>query len=368
MTETEAYIAFSVFPGIGPVRFSLLRSYFGTALDAWNASEQDLQSIHLSSALLRSFLVFRSEFDIRAYTDRMRSLGIVPIPISDSRYPTLLGQIPDPPFVLYVRSGRHDKPIALDRTVAVVGTRKPSTYGMEVTARICRELAMADVTIVSGMAIGVDAIAHEAAIGLKTPTIAVLGCGVDIPAPLANSHIYRELARGEGGAVVSEMPVSLRPDKRLFPVRNRIISGLSRGILVTEGTDTSGALITASYAARQGREVFAVPGAITNPNSRAPFRLIRDGATPIESGSDIVRALGLDRHPKERDTQSVQADDRLTSEAERRIMACLSGEILHADDLVQRTELPAPTVFSALTVLELKGIIRDTGGKVYVRT
>lgn len=214
---------------------------------------------------------------------------IVILPIRHPKYPRLLKEIPDPPAMLYVR-GTGSK-INLEKTIAVVGTRHATTYGMNITKKLVTDLVALGYTIVSGLAYGVDAIAHQAAIDAGGKTIAVLGCGIDIIAPSVNTDLYWRIIRGHG-AIVSEVPPGVRTDKQRFVTRNRIISGLSLGVVVTEGTRQSGSLITANYAAQQGREVFAVPGPVTSKYSGAASFLLKNGAKLVESADDIIEELG----------------------------------------------------------------------------
>jgi DNA processing protein len=294
MDEEKSYwVGFSVFPGIGPVRFKLLRDYFGSAKAAWETQTGELRNIKLGEKLTEQFDHFRKTFNIEAYLKQLQDLHVSVLTLNDSKYPKLLKEISDPPFLLYIRGKKTDEPINLERTIAVVGTRKITRYGEEVTRRIVADLVSYGFTIVSGLAYGVDAIAHQTAIDSGGKTIAVLGCGIDIIAPPSNARLYRQISEDGFGAVVSEMPLGLWASKGTFPARNRIISGLSLGVVVTEGADDSGALITARNAGEQGREVFAVPGPITSPYSRAPAALIKKGAKLVESAKDILEELGL---------------------------------------------------------------------------
>lgn len=286
--DLRYWLGLSAFPEIGPVRFSILRNYFGTVASIWNAKEKDLLGVHLPQQLVVDFCAFRNHFDSNSYRQRLQKEHIGAVTIDDPRYPKLLKEISDPPFLLYVKGKKTSEPIDMEKTIAVVGTRKATSYGIGITKQLVRDLVSAGFTIVSGMAYGIDAAVHEEAIACGGKTIAVLGCGVDICAPLGNSHIYRKLTDGGFGAVVSEMPLGLRPDKGLFVVRNRIISGLSKGVVVVEGEKDSGTLITASYAASQGRDVFAVPGPITSATSRGPATLLKAGAILVESAHDIL--------------------------------------------------------------------------------
>ncbi len=360
--ELPYYMAFSVFPGIGPVRFKLLVSYFGSAEAAWTASASDVRATGIGERIAASFLEFRRTFDIEQYMKQVNALHVHCLMCTDPRYPALLQEIPDAPFLLYVLGKRTDTPIHMDKTIAVVGTRKVTPYGAAVTQKLVTELVDAGCAIVSGMAYGVDAIAHETAMAAGGKTIAVLGCGIDIIAPPSNARLYHAIADG-GGAVVSEMPLGLRPNKGLFPARNRIISGLSLGVLVTEGADDSGALITARNAAEQGRDVFAVPGPITSPYSKGPSRLLKQGATLVESAEDIMEELGLQASPAglNRTMQQTQGE---TLE-EQKILTVLYGGQQPIDMIVRMTGLTMSAVAATLTVLEIRGIVKDYGEKVY---
>lgn len=277
--EKTYWVAFSVFPGIGPVRFRLLLDRFGSAKAAWAAP------------LSEKFIHFRKTFDIEEYLERLAKLHVSVLTLNDPKYPRLLKEISDPPFLLYIRGVNTGEPINLQKTIAVVGTRNITRYGVEVTQKIVKDLVAAGFTIVSGLAYGVDAVAHQTAIDCGGKTIAVLGCGIDIIHPPSNARLYREISEGGFGAVISEMPLGLRPNKGLFVARNRIVSGLSLGVVVTEGAEDSGTLITARHAADQGREVFAVPGPITSLMSRGPARLLKNGAKLVESAEDIIEEL-----------------------------------------------------------------------------
>lgn len=288
--ETAACIGFSVFPGIGPIRFNLLVTYFGSATKAWNASAEELKRTGLRSAFVDEFVHFRSAFSIKQYEKVLTHKHITVLTQKNAKYPRLLMEIPDPPIVLYVRGKRSKKPINLDKTIAVVGTREITDYGAQVTVQLVKGLVKMGYTIVSGLAKGVDTVAHKTAIKEGGKTIAVLGSGIDIIAPPSNTDLYWDIIEGHG-AVVSEMAPGLRPSKKLFVTRNRIISGLSQGVVVVEGSERSGTLITARYAGEQGREVFAVPGPVTSRFSRAASILLKNGATLVETAQDIIEEL-----------------------------------------------------------------------------
>ncbi|MBI3385798.1 DNA-protecting protein DprA [Candidatus Gottesmanbacteria bacterium] len=372
MGETKYAVGFSVFPGIGPVRFKLLREYFGSAKKAWNAPMSEFKKIRLGEKLAGEFDHFRNTFDLDDYLGQLEKLHVAVLTLSDPKYPKLLKQLSDAPFLIYVRGKRGKEPLNLDRTIAVVGTRKVTTYGTQVTQKITAELVSCGFTIVSGLAYGVDAIAHQTALGSGGQTIAVLGCGIDIIAPPSNARLYRDICEGGRGAIVSEMPLGMRPNKGLFPARNRIISGLSLGVVVTEGAEDSGALITARNAAEQGREVFAVPGPITSPYSKGPAKLFKQGAKLVESAQDIIEELKLDvRRGRGRlagdPTTRLPARQvgRAETKEEEKILHILEDRQAHIDEIVRATNLTMSAVAATLSVLEIRGIVKDIGEKVY---
>lgn len=371
--ETKYYLAFSVFPGIGPLRFHLLREYFHTAQKAWHAPLRELIHIGLGEKLSKKFHSFRSTFDVNKYIKKLQKEHVSILTIKDKRYPPLLKAIPDAPFVLYIKGKQVSKKdicgkkiyekIDLSRTIAVVGTRKITPYGKAATEKIVSGLVSYGCTVVSGLAYGVDAHAHKTAILAGGKTIAVLGCGVDIIAPPSNVRLYNEIAYEGYGAVISEMPLGMRPNKGLFPARNRIISGISLGVVVIEGAEDSGALITASYAAEQGREVFAVPGPITSPYSRAASKLIKSGARLIESAEDIVEELKI--RSDKADKSELSHSYKCKTKDEQVILKVLGDSEKHIDDIVHETGLTAGKVSATLTFLEMKGIVKDSGDKIY---
>lgn len=361
--EKKYWVGFSVFPGIGPVRFRLLLDYFGSAKAAWMAPAKTLTSIKLGEKLTDEFVDFRKDFPFDDYLKQLEKERVSVLTLNDPKYPKLLKQISDAPFLLYIKGHNNKEAINLERTIGVVGTRQITPYGIQVTQRLVQGLVAYGFTIVSGLAYGVDACAHLSAIEAGGKTIAVLGCGIDIIAPPSNARLYTRIADEGFGAIVSEMPLGLRPNKGLFPARNRIISGLSLGVVVTEGADDSGSLITARNAAEQGREVFAVPGPITSEYSRGPFKLLKQGAKLVESVEDIVEELGIEK----RQRVSASMRQKVTGETkeEQKILDILKGKISHIDEIVQGSGLTTSNVAATLTVLEMKGIVKDYGEKTY---
>lgn len=360
--ETRHWVGFSLFPGIGPYRFKLLLEYFGSAKAAWNAPESMLKKIKLPDHLVEAFLAFRKKDELAAYIENLARLHVSVLTLKDLKYPALLKQISDAPFVLYVKGKKTDHPINLLRTIAVVGTRKITAYGIEVTRKISTELVSHGCTIVSGLAYGVDAVAHQAALDAGGKTVAVLGCGIDIIAPASNATLYQDIASG-GGAIVSEIPLGIRPNKGLFPARNRIISVLSLGVVVTEGADDSGALITARNAGDQGREVFAIPGPITSPYSRGPAKLLKNGAKLVETAEDILSELNLSGSISM--SQVSHSKVHSDSPEEQKILGVLSDRQLDIDQIARETNLTISVAGSTLTILEMKGVVKDYGEKTY---
>jgi DNA processing protein len=289
----------------------------------------------------------------------MERLRVELLPWGDERYPPLLREIADPPCALYVRGTLEPR----DRSaVAVVGTRTPSIYGREVAASFSRGLAAAGLTVVSGLARGIDTQAHRGALAAGGRTLAVLGCGVDVAYPADNTRLAAEIAAA--GALISEYPMGSGPEKWRFPARNRIISGLSLGTLVVEGRSRSGVISTADFALEQNRDVFAVPGDIHNPRTAVPHRLIQEGAKLAVCPEDILSELGI--LPAPAPAQPPLPEINL-SEVETRVLDALGLQQRHIDDVIAESGLSAAQVSSSLLVLELKGLVRKLPGNGFAR-
>ncbi|OGG02941.1 DNA protecting protein DprA [Candidatus Gottesmanbacteria bacterium RBG_16_37_8] len=293
VTDRDYYLGFAFFPGIGPLRFKLLLEYFGNIKDAWNASEKDLLTINLGLKLTAGFSAFRRKFAVSDFVKTLERKQIYFLVLKDKEYPEMLTQIADPPIVLFFR-GNIERLLQMKNKVAVVGTRNMTDYGKRATIRIVSGLVESEVTIVSGMALGIDTVAHRTAIDYNGSTLAVLGTGIDIIYPAGNYHLYWKIVK-EKGLVISEYPPGQTGNKMTFPARNRIISGVSKGVVVVEGDRKSGALITAKFALEQGREVFAVPGPITSVNSQASIYLMKNGAQIATDADDIVNELKIEK-------------------------------------------------------------------------
>ncbi|MBI3379435.1 DNA-protecting protein DprA [Candidatus Gottesmanbacteria bacterium] len=363
-TEDKKYwLGFSAFPGIGPLRFKLLLSYFSTAEKAWNADVKKLLGTGLGEKLTAKFDHFRKTFLLDEYIEKIKKKNIKIIILQEKIYPNLLFQISDAPFLLYVMGDIES--LDLDKTVGVVGTRKITHYGEEVTRKLTEGLVDAGVTIVSGMAYGVDTVAHKTAVLNGGKTVAVLGCGVDIIHPRTNTELYWQIVK-KYGIVVSEFPVGMYADIGLFPARNRIISGLSLGTLVTEGAEDSGALITARYAAEQGREVFAVPGPITSQMSEGPTILLKQGAKLVTEVGDILEELKINPKSKLQISNKIQNPNfQNLNKEEKIILDLLQNESLHFDELVKKSGISASKLGSILTMMEMKKLIKNNGGSNY---
>lgn len=352
------WIAFTLVKGIGAVRFRALLDFFGTAEMAWNAPIDGLRQAGLSAKIIENLLKVRSQVSLEQVAERITRQGISVLTWDDETYPRRLKTIDQPPPVLYLRGSLT---LEDEWAVAVVGTRRITAYGRQVTEELAGTLARSGVTVVSGLARGVDAVAHQSALKAGGRTIAVLGSGVDRIYPPEHERLAAQIA--EAGAVISDYVPGTPPDAQNFPPRNRIISGLSMCVVVTEAGETSGALITTQFAAEQGREVFAVPGSILSPNSRGPNRLIRDGARPMLSAQDVLESLNMELVVEHRTARTTLPTDPI----EAQLYQALGPEPLHVDELRSQTNLPIEKVTAALTMMELKGLARQMGGMSYVR-
>jgi len=351
------YVGFNLVRGIGPARLRMLIDAFGDVERAWHAPAEALYRVGLDRRSLENLLETRARVDLDREVRRVAAVGAHILTWEDEGYPKLLAEIPDPPPVLYVRGELKPEDAW---AVAVVGTRRASTYGREVTRRLVSVLAQSGVTIVSGLARGVDAVAHQTALEAGGRTIAVLGCGIDLVYPPEHRELARRIAAQ--GALVSEYPLGTQPEPGNFPPRNRIISGLSLGVVITEAGRDSGALITADYAAEQGRDVFAVPGSILSAGCAGTNRLIQDGAKPVLDAADILQELNLTMVAEQKEARQVLP----TTETEALLLAHLSAEPVHVDDLTRAVGLPVAQVTSTLALMELKGMVRQVGGMKYV--
>jgi DNA processing protein len=351
------WVGINMVKGIGAVRFKALLDAFGSAEAAWNATPQALQDAGLSVKIVETFQRVRKGVSLEQVAGRIQSLGVQVLTWDDETYPRHLKEIDQPPPVLYVRGSLKAED---EWAVAMVGTRKVTAYGRQVAAEVATALAHNGVTIVSGLARGVDSIAHQAALNAGGRTLAVLGNGVDLVYPPENRKLADQIM--QQGALVSDYALGTQPDGQNFPPRNRIISGLALAVIIVEAGDTSGALITASFAAEQGRDVFAVPGNINAPQSRGTNRLIRDGAQPLLGPQDVLEALNLTMVTEHQTARVTLPSDPV----EARLYKLLSQQPKHVDEIRTEASLPIETVSATLAMMELKGMVRQVGGMHYV--
>jgi len=347
-------------PGAGTRIWSLVK-HFGTPGAAWSASVKELAGAPgIGEEGPEGLARRRSLLDPLKEADKIASAGIVFLCHTDSAYPDNLRQIYDPPPVIFLRGGlMPDDKLA----VAIVGSRKPSPYGLLVAEKLAKDLAVVGVTIVSGMARGIDTAGHKGALSAGGRTIAVLGCGTDVVYPRENRMLMEQIEKS--GAVISEFPLGTPPEPWRFPVRNRIISGLSQGTVVVEAAEKSGALITADFALEQGRDVMAVPGNIVSPLSRGTHRLIKQGARLVEGASDILDEIGIEKlFPV---TEGDEGSMKMSIE-EMSIYKLLDVEPISLDELICRSGLAPQKAMAALMYLEIKGLTRQMPGKQYTRT
>jgi DNA processing protein len=357
MDQKAYWVGFNLVKGIGSVRLQGLLDFYGSAEIAWSAPSEGLRAAGLPPKVLENFLQIRRQVDLVRIWDKITSQCIQVLTWNDADYPRRLKEIDQPPPTLYVRGSLLPED---QLAIAIVGTRRITVYGRQVAEDTATILAQNAVTVVSGLARGVDAAAHQAALKAGGRTIAVLGSGVDRIYPPENRKLAEQIT--ENGAVISDYAPGTPPDSLNFPPRNRIISGLSIATLVVEAGTESGALITATYAAEQGREVFAVPGNINAPQSRGANRLIRDGARPLLHPMDLLEALEL-----EHVQQHVQAQILFPAdEVETKILGIIQNEPVHVDEIRARTDLPIEKVSATLSLMELKGIVRQVGGMNYI--
>jgi DNA processing protein len=348
--------------GVGSARFRALLGAFGAPAEALKAGERALCQVPgieaVTAAAIRA--AGRENHGVQLAADLERCSARM-VSLWEAEYPRPLKEIHDPPALLFVRGElpRGDEPC-----FAIVGTRNPSIYGIRQAHVIAADLAAAGVGIVSGMARGVDTAAHDGALQGKGRTFAVFGCGIDVIYPAENRSLSERIAAS--GGLISEFLPGVDPDPGLFPRRNRIISGMCRGVLVAQGSETSGALITARFALEQNREVFALPGSVDDRRSRGPHQLLRDGACLAESAQDILRELGQGKAASGDGSRPAVPLPSLTP-SEEAVLTQLGCDPVHIDHLVREMHLPVASVLADLLGLEMKGWITQSPGKLFTR-
>lgn len=357
VNNQTAWIGFNIVKGVGPAKVRRLLDHFGDLASAWDASGDELMAAGLDRRSAENVLTARQTVDLERVLARVEQLGLTVVTWDSPNYPANLLTIAQPPPVLYIKGTLTP---ADEWAVGMVGTRRATAYGREVARELASQLAANGVTVVSGLARGIDSVAHKAALDAGGRTIAVLGCGLDHVYPAENRALAEAIARS--GAVVSDYALGTPPDAVNFPPRNRIISGLSKGVVVVESPEGGGALITSDFAAEQGRDVFAVPGSILAAASRGTNKLIQQGAKPVLSASDILEELNLTLVTEHKQARlALPAND-----TEQRLLACLSDDPLHVDEIGAQVAMPISHITGTLALMELKGMVRQVGGMNYI--
>lgn len=343
-------------PRIGAVGFRQILEIKENPNIILSSSESELRSLGLSNKLIKEILYCQEHFTAEQVLSELKRYKISAITINNPSYPKPLKEIYDPPMIIYYR-GKLDLNALM---VGIVGSRKPTDYGRHVTYDTAYKLASNGICIVSGLALGIDSIAHQAAIDAGGKTVAVMGCGLDRIYPTSHEKLANKII-SKGGSIISEFPIGTPPMKYNFPARNRIISGLSQALIVTEASKDSGSLITATNALEQNREVFAIPGSIHNKNSSGPNNLIKHGAHLMESVSDIYDELGLKSPESAATVRKIVPKNHL----EGIVIECLKDQPKHIDQIIKEAGLGHNQISSTLTIMEIGGKVKHLGGLTY---
>ncbi|MFC2025388.1 DNA-processing protein DprA [Chloroflexota bacterium] len=355
--DIKYWVGFSLIPSIGRVRFSQLENYFQNLENAWKATPAELKQAGLDSNVIRAITSWRPKVSLEAEMEKLDRYGVKVFTCHDPDYPSRLKEIYDYPPLLYIRGSILPED---EWCLAVVGTRRATVYGRQVTEEIVTDLARSKITIVSGLAKGIDSIAHHSALEAGGRSIATFACGLDIVYPAENANLAHRIM--QQGALISEYPLGTRPKAENFPRRNRIMSGISLGVLVVEADETSGAMITARLALEQNREVFAIPGSILSPASRGTNHLIQEGAKLVGDYKDILEELNLMVVAQQLEMREIIPP----SDTESLLLKQLSAEPTHIDEVCRSSGLSISTVSSTLAMMELKGLVKQVGTMNYV--
>ncbi len=354
--------ALNLIKGLGPKNMQILANSFSSAQNIWKASKKDLEKTNLSSSLIEKIIQQRKNINPEREWQKLLQHQIKILTIEEENYPQLLKEIPNPPFLIYYKgNGLFNQSPAL----AIVGSRKFTSYGKQVAYSLTKELVQAGITIVSGMALGIDSIAHKASLENQGTTFAILGNSLEDKFIYPRNHFHLAQQIQEQGLLISDYPLGTPASSYTFPARNRLMAGLTLGTIIIEATRKSGTLITARLALEFNREVFAVPGSILSPSSFGPHKLIQQGAKLVTQTQDILNELNLTSFAKEKEKRKKEYQDKLSQE-EKKIIQHLSQEPLHINQLAQLSHLEISTLTSFLTLLEIKNLIKDIGGKNYI--
>lgn len=371
MYKDIAYsISFNKITGLGPVKLYALMNYFDSLKDAWFSDISEFRNISvLNEKDIDQIDIERKKINPDKELESVIKSGVKAVSLNDDNYPEYLKKIHDPPFVLFYK-GNISKEY-FSKCVGIVGTRKPSYSGKKTAFNISKDLADLGITVVSGLASGIDTEVHKGALKSNNGiTVAVTGCGPDIVYPESNRKLYDEIV--ENGLVISAYEPSTPPDAWRFPARNRLISGISKGSLIVESAEKSGALITMDFALEQGREVMAVPGDISNPMSKGPNNLLKQGAFVVTEVQDILNCLNWKIEKKDTNLSLIQEDSKNIenlnlTEQEREIYLFLDDKPKHLDYILGKVNLPLSDITSNLIMLELKQLIKQLPGKLFIK-
>lgn len=356
------WLAWNKIPDIGPKRFYRLLEYFGSVEAAWQVKSGEISRVlNLSSKISSRLFEDKNNINPEQELDLIYKYKVNALTIEDALYPENLKTIHYPPPVLYFKGTIIE---ADKNSISIVGSRKATYYGKMVAEKLSKDLALAGLTIISGMARGVDTAAHKGALSVNGRTVAVLGCGIDYIYPPENRRLVQEIQ--ESGAVISEFPLSTLPERQNFPRRNRIISGLSLGTVVVEAAEKSGALITADFALDQGREVFAIPGNINSPLSNGSHNLIKQGAKLVNNYQDILEEIHIALPQKAAEKEMIKENTSLNEE-EKIIYRLITKEPTQIDEIIEASNLSAGKVSEILLNLELSDLIKEIEGKRFIK-
>jgi|SRR3989344_341243 len=358
--ELTYWVATSAIPGVGSATFNYLLRHFKSLKKFWDSPKDKIERLKVDAKTRAVILEFRQKVDPKVYLETVYERGIKVVSLADRDYPANLRQISDAPSVLYYKGSLLPED---DLAIAVVGARFATAYGRQVTEKLVFDLTSAGLTIVSGLARGIDSIAHRSAIESGGRTIAVLGCGVDLIYPPENKGLADKIV--QNGAIVSEFPLGFPSVPSNFPARNRIISGLSLGVLVTEAAVDSGSLITAGQAAEQGREVFAVPGSVISKMSEGTNNLIKEGVHPVTDAKDILEVQDIERKQRQINVKESPLRGQPKDRVEAGILEVLDGGTKHIDAIIRESGLATDKVSSALSMMELKGMVKNFGSGIW---
>lgn len=361
MTESEYYLAFSVCGPIGPKKFISLLNHFGSAEKAWKAAEGELEKVGVKLKTYESFNSFRQTFDHVGYAKKLKKDSVIFIPSNSKLYPKNLKKLPDPPIGIYARG--NTLLLKSKFSIGVVGTRKITSYGKDVTEMLVADLVKADACIISGLALGIDAFAQQVALDNNGSTIAVLACGVNCCTPAENYALYQNILN-KSGLVISEYPLSQPPNQGTFLARNRIVASLSDGILIPEAAQGSGSLVTAEWGLTFDKKVFAVPGPITSRTSDGTTELLKKGVKLVSNAVDVLEEFEIYSSNPTGKNMKLKYKDLNTDE--KKIISLLENEGLLVDEIAKASKISIQSLMIIISGLELRGIVKSSNGRIYI--